>query len=48
MRSVSVSSCRRCMLVSCVHSVAVVNVALWLISRLQGDHIEETSSAPVS
>ena len=49
MRSVSVSSCRFCMFVSCVHPVAVLNAALcmtcsWLmlVDDARGDHMEET------
>ena len=37
MVSVSVSSCRCCMCVSCVHPVAVLNAA-------RGDHMEEAWS----
>ena len=46
MGSVSVSSCRCCMLMSCVHPVAVLNAALCMICSLlmlvedaRGDHI---------
>ena len=46
-RSVSVSSCRCCMFVSCVHPVAVLNAAfcmtcslLMLIEDARGDHTE--------
>ena len=49
--SVSVSSCRCCMFVSCVHPVAVLNAALCMTSSLlmlvedeRGDHIEEAYS----
>ena len=48
MGSVSVSSCRCCMFVSCVHPVAVLNVAfcmtcslLMLVEDAIGDHTEE-------
>ena len=51
MGSVSVSSCRCCMFVSCVHNVAVLNAAfcitfrlLMLVEDTRGDHIEETNS----
>ena len=51
MGSVSVSSCRCCMCVSCVHPVAVVNAAfcityslLILVEDARGDHMEETYS----
>ena len=47
----SVSSCRCCMFVSCVHPVAVLNVAfcmtcslLMLVEDAKGDHMEETYS----
>ena len=47
MGSMSVSSCRCCMVVSCVHPVAVLNVALcmacsllMLVEDARGDHIE--------
>ena len=47
MGSVSVSSCRCCMFVSCVHPVAVLNVAyritcslLMLVEDARGDHME--------
>ena len=47
MGSVSVSSCR-CMFVSCVHPVAVLNAAfcsfLMLFEDARGDHIEEAYS----
>ena len=46
--SVSVSSCRFCMFVSCVHHVAVLNAAfymtcclLMLVEDSGGDHMEE-------
>ena len=48
MESVSVSSCRCSMFVSCVHPVAVVNAAfcmtcslLMLVEDARGDHMEE-------
>ena len=48
MGSVSVSSCRCCMFVSCVHPVAVLNAAfcmtcslLMLVEDAIGDHTEE-------
>ena len=48
---VSVSSCRCCMFVSCVHPVAVLNAAfcmtcslLMLVEDAIGDHIEEAYS----
>ena len=48
MGSVSVSSCRHCMFVSCVHPVAVLNAAfcmtcslLMLLEDEGGDHMEE-------
>ena len=48
MGSVSVSSCRCCMFVSCVHSVAVLNAAfcmtcslLMLVEDAIGDHTDE-------
>ena len=47
MGSMSVSSCR-CMFVSCVHPVAVLNTAfcmtcslLMLVENVRGDHMEE-------
>ena len=47
MRSMSVSSCRYCMFVSCVHPVAVLNAAFCMTSCLlmlgedaRGDHME--------
>ena len=51
MGSVSVSSCICCMLVSCVHPVAVLNAAFYmtcsLLMRVEdagGDHMEEAYS----
>ena len=51
MRSVSVSPCRCCMFVSCVHHVAVLNDAfymtcslLMLVEDARGDHMEEAYS----
>ena len=49
MGNVSVSSCRCCMFVSCVHPVAVLNAAfcitlLMLIEYTRGDHMEEAYS----
>ena len=51
MGSVSVSSCRCCMFVSCVHPVAVLNAAFCMTCRLlmlvedaRSDHIEEAYS----
>ena len=51
MESVSVSSCRCCMFVSSVHSVAVLNAAfcmtcslLMLVEDARGDHMEEAYS----
>ena len=51
MGSVSVSSCRWCMFVSCVHPVAVLNAAfcmtcslLMLVEDAIGDHTEEAYS----
>ena len=51
MVSMSVSSCRCCMFVSCVHPVAVLNAAfcmicslLMLIESARGDHMEEAYS----
>ena len=48
MGSVSVSSCRCCMFVSCVHPVAVLNAAfcmtcslLMLVEDAIGDHTED-------
>ena len=47
----SVSSCRCCMFVSCVHPVAVLNAAffmnfslLMLVEDARDDHMEETYS----
>ena len=49
--SMSVSSCRYCMFVSCVHPVAVLNAAfcmtysfLMLVEDARGDHTEEAYS----
>ena len=51
MGSMSVSSCRCCMFVSCVHPVAVLNAAfcmtcslLMLVEDERGDHMEEAYS----
>ena len=51
MGSMSVSSCRCCMFVSCVHPVAVLNAAFCMTCRLlmlvedaRGDHMEEAYS----
>ena len=51
MGSVSVSSCRCCIFVSCVHPVAVLNAAfcmtcslLMLVEDAIGDHIKEAYS----
>ena len=51
MGSVSVSSCRCCMFVSCVHPVAILNAALcmaccllMLVKDAIGDHMEMTYS----
>ena len=51
MESVSVSSCRWCMFVSCVHPVAVLNAAfymtcslLMLVEDAIDDHVEEAYS----
>ena len=51
MGSVSVSSCRCCMIVSCVHPVAVLNdafcmtcILLMLVEDAIGDHTEEAYS----
>ena len=51
MGNVSVSSCRCCMFVSCVHPVAVLNAAfcmtcslLMLVEDAIGDHTEEAYS----
>ena len=50
MGSMSVSSCRCCMFVSCVHPVAVLNAALCMTCRLlmmvedaRGNHMEEAT-----
>ena len=47
----SVSSCRCCMFVSCVHQVAVLNAAfcmtciwLMLVEDARGDHMQEEYS----
>ena len=49
--SMSVSSCRCCMFVSCVHPVAILNAAscmicslLMLVDDARGDHMEEVYS----
>ena len=54
MGSVSGSSCRCCMCVSCVHPVAVINTAfcmtcslLMLVEDAIGDHTEEIYSRAV-
>ena len=51
MGSVSVSSCRCCMFVFCVHPAAVLNAAfcmtcslLMLVDVARGDHMEEAYS----
>ena len=51
MGSMSVSSCRCCMFVSCVHPVAVLNAAFCMTCRLLmlvedagGGHIEDSYS----
>ena len=51
MGSMSVSSCRCCMFVSCVHHVAVLNAVfymncswLMLVEDVRGDHMEEAYS----
>ena len=52
MGSVSVSSCRCCMFVSCVHPVAVLNAVafcmtcslLMLVEDARGDHMEDAYS----
>ena len=51
MRSMSVSSCRYCMFVSCVNLVAFLNAVfcmtcslLMLVEDAQGDHMEEAYS----
>ena len=50
MGSVSVSSCRCCMFVSCVHPVAVLNAAfcmtcslVMLVEDARGDHMAEAT-----
>ena len=54
MGSMSVSSCRCCMFVSCVHPVAVLNSTFCMIGSLlmlvedaRGDYMEETCSRAV-
>ena len=54
MGSMSVSSCRCCMFVSCVHPVAVLNAAfcmicilLMLVEDARGDYMEEANSTPI-
>ena len=54
MGSMSVSSCRCCMIVSCVHPVAVINAAfsmtcslLILVEDTKGDHMEKAYSRAV-
>ena len=51
MGSMSVSSCRCCMFVSCVHPVAVLNAAFcmafslfMLVEDARGDHMEQAYS----
>ena len=48
MGSMSASSCRCCMLASCVHPVAVLNAAfcslLMLVEDARGDNMEEAYS----
>ena len=51
MGSMSVSSCRWCMFLSCVHPVAVLNAAfcitcslLLLVEDARGNHMEEAYS----
>ena len=51
MGSMSVSSCRCCMFVSCMHPVAVLNAAfcmtfslLMLVEHARSDHMEEAYS----
>ena len=49
MGSMSVSSCRWCMFVSCVHPVGVLNAAFCmtcslLVEYATGDHMEEAYS----
>ena len=55
MGSVSVSSCRCCMFVSCVHPVTVINVAfcmtcsvLMLVEHARGDYSERHTPELVS
>ena len=55
MGSMSVSSCRCCTFVSCVHPVAVFNAELCMTCSLlmlveddRGNHMEETYSEPVA
>ena len=52
MGSVSVSSCRCCMCVSCVHPGPVLSAAFWmtcsllmLVEDARGDHMEEAYSS---
>ena len=52
MGSMSVSSCRCCMFVSCMNHVAVLNTTFYITNNLlmldkdtRGDHIEETYSS---
>ena len=51
MGSVSISSCRCCIFVSCAHPVAVLNAALsrtcsllMLVEDARGDHMEDSYS----
>ena len=51
MGSMSVSSCRYCMFVSCVYPMTIVNAAfcmscnfVMLVEDARGDHMEETCS----
>ena len=51
MGSMSVSSCRCCMFVSCVHPVAVLNTAFYmtcslliLVEDARGNHMKEAHS----
>ena len=53
--SMSVSSCKCCMFVSCVHPVAVLNAAfcmtcslLMLVEDARGDHTEENTPEPLA
>ena len=55
MGSVSVSSCRWCTFLSCVHPVTVLNAAFYMTCSLlilakdaRGDHMEEAYSRAVS